>query len=76
VGDLSDITVEKRAAAGVFLQEDQNLVYERDIIPALRFKKTALLVLRQVRSFVKQGLNSLPANAVHRDSPAKTIVSR
>jgi hypothetical protein len=70
---MRDVALEHRAAARIFLQQNQNFADQSYVIPTFRFKKSALLGRWQVGSFVKKRLDPLPARAIHQNSPPGKI---
>jgi hypothetical protein len=66
---MSNIALEQRTAASILAKQNQYFTDELGVVRALRFQKLALFVFRQIGSFVKERLDSLPGRVVHRQTP-------
>src|SRR5215467_3342892 len=69
MGELRDVPVENRGPLRVFLQEIQHFLRKIGVSITLRFQEGLLLHRRQIGGFMEKGLDSLPAKAVHLNSP-------
>src|ERR1700690_302468 len=65
VGDFGHIAVEQRGTLRVFVKQGLHVRDERFVTRTGRFEESALLGFRQIRGVVKNGLDAIPASAVH-----------
>ena len=67
--DVGQITIKQGSASGVFFEQGQHVRHEPVVVSTGGLQERPLLRLGKIGRLVKEGLDSLPARAVHCCSP-------